>query len=136
MDQLITIERFIIDQERDYPQATGIFSRLLEDIALAAKIIARETRRAGLTQILGMAGGINIQGEQQMRLDVFANETIIRINSYGGRIAAMASEEADGLIHIPPEYSCGKYVLLFDPLDGSSNADVNVSVGTIFAIYR
>jgi fructose-1,6-bisphosphatase I len=83
-----------------------------------------------------MAGRINIQGEQQMRLDVFANETIIRINSYGGRIAAMASEEADGLIHIPPEYSCGRYVLLFDPLDGSSNADVNVSVGTIFAIYR
>ena len=136
MDQLITIERFIVDQERGYPQATGIFSRLLEDMALAAKIISRETRRAGLTQILGMAGRVNIQGEQQMKLDIFANETIIRINSYGGRLAAMASEEADDLIHIPPEYACGKYVLIFDPLDGSSNIDANISVGTIFAIHR
>ena len=136
MDSLITIERFIIDQERSYPQATGVFSGLLEDIALAAKIIARETRRAGLTQILGMAGRVNVQGEQQMKLDIFANETIIRINSFSGRLAAMASEEVDDLIPIPPEYTCGRYVLIFDPLDGSSNIDSNISVGTIFAIYR
>jgi fructose-1,6-bisphosphatase I len=136
MDQIVTIERFIIDQEKVHPQATGIFSRLLEDVALAAKVISRETRRAGLNQILGMAGRVNVQGEQQMKLDVFANETIIRINSYGGRLAAMASEESDDLIHIPPQYACGRYVLLFDPLDGSSNIDSNVSVGTIFAIYR
>jgi fructose-1,6-bisphosphatase I len=136
MDPLITIERFIIEQERNFPQATGVFSGLLEDLALAAKIITRETSRAGLTQILGMAGRINVQGEQQMKLDVFANETIIRINSFSGRLAAMASEESADLIPIPPEYSCGKYVLIFDPLDGSSNVDSNISVGTIFAIYR
>jgi fructose-1,6-bisphosphatase I len=136
MDQLTTIERFIIDQERGHPQATGIFSSLLEDIALAAKLIARETRRAGLTQILGMVGRMNVQGEQQMMLDVFAHETIVRINSHAGRLAAMASEEIEEIIPIPPEYPSGPYVLIFDPLDGSSNVDVNVSVGTIFAIYH
>jgi fructose-1,6-bisphosphatase I len=136
MDPIITIERFIVDREREHPRSTGAFSSLLQGMALAAKIISRETRRAGLTQILGMAGRVNIQGEQQMKMDVFANETIIRINSYGGRLAAMASEESNDLIHIPPEYACGRYVLIFDPLDGSSNIDVNVTVGTIFGIYR
>jgi len=137
MDKLVTIERHILNQEREHPEATGTFSNLLYDIALAAKIIARETMRAGLTQILGMAGRVNIQGEQQMKLDVFANETLVRMNAETGRVAVMASEETDGIITIPEPYCrTGRYALLFDPLDGSSNIDVNVSVGTIFAIYR
>src|SRR5512136_2236064 len=135
MERIVTIERHIIEQEREHPGATGVFSNLLYDVALAAKLIARETTRAGLAQILGLAGRINIQGEQQMKLDVFAHETMIRIHSYTGRLAAMVSEEDSHLIPIPSDYPTGKYVLLFDPLDGSSNIDVNVSVGTIFAIY-
>jgi len=136
MERIITIERHIIDQEREHPGATGMFSSLLYDIALAAKLIARETTRAGLAQILGLAGRINVQGEQQMKLDVFAQEMIVRMNSFTGRLAVMASEEDETLIPIPPEYPTGKYVLMFDPLDGSSNIDVNVSIGTIFGIHR
>jgi fructose-1,6-bisphosphatase I len=108
MDPIVTIERHIIDQQREHPDATGVFSYLLYDIALAAKIIARETTRAGLTQILGLEGRINIQGEEQMKMDVFANETMIRMNSYTGRLAVMASEEEEDIIPIPPEYECGK----------------------------
>ncbi|HHN93183.1 MAG TPA: class 1 fructose-bisphosphatase [Anaerolineae bacterium] len=133
--QIVTIERHIVEQERSYPGATGVFSNLLYDVALAAKIIARETTRAGLVNVLGRAGSVNIQGEEQMKLDVFANETIIRMNSFTGRLAVMASEENDDIIPIT-DYEPGKYVLVFDPLDGSSNIDVNVSIGTIFGIYR
>lgn len=137
-DRIITIERHIIDQQRMYPKATGAFSTLLYDIALAAKIIARETTRAGLVEILGLAGKVNVQDEQQMKLDIFADQTMVRMNSFTGRLAVMASEEQESIIPIPePEkYGIGKYVLVFDPLDGSSNIDVNVSIGTIFGIYR
>ena len=135
-EEIITIERHILEQERAYPEATGVFTSLLYDIALAAKIIARETSRAGLVQILGLAGKINVQGEAQMKLDVFANQTIIRMNSYTGRLAVMASEEEPDIIPIPEGYPTGRYVLVFDPLDGSSNIDVNASIGTIFGIYR
>jgi fructose-1,6-bisphosphatase I len=134
--QIITIERHIIEQEREFPEATGVFSSLLYDIALAGKVISRETTRAGLVQILGSAGQSNVQGEEQMKLDVFANQVIIRMNSFTGRLAVLASEEEENLIHIPPGYHTGKYVLVFDPLDGSSNIDINATVGTIFAIYR
>jgi fructose-1,6-bisphosphatase I len=109
---------------------------LLYDVALAAKLISRETTRAGLAEILGLAGRINIQGEQQMKLDVFAHETMVRMNSFAGRLAAMVSEEEGSIIPIPSEYSTGRYVMVFDPLDGSTNIDVNVSIGTIFGIYR
>jgi fructose-1,6-bisphosphatase I len=136
MERVITIERHIIDHEREHPEATGMFSNLLYDIALAAKLIARETSRAGLAEILGLAGRINVQGEQQMKLDVFANETMIRMNSYTGRLAVMASEETEEIIPVPEKYARGKYVLIFDPLDGSSNVDVNVGIGTIFGIFR
>jgi len=136
MERVVTIERHIIDQEREHPAATGVFSNLLYDIALAAKLIARETSRAGLAEILGLAGRINVQGEQQMKLDVFANEAMIRMNSYTGRLAVMASEEVEEIISVPPEYERGKYVLIFDPLDGSSNVDVNAGIGTIFGIFR
>jgi len=135
-DQIITIERHIIEEEREFPEATGVFSALLYDIALAAKLIARETNRAGLVEILGAADNVNVQGEDQMKLDVFADETIIRMNSYTGRVAIMASEEREEPVYIPEGYDTGKYVLLFDPLDGSLNIDINASIGTIFAIYR
>ena len=135
-EEIITIERHILEQERAYPEATGVFTSLLYDIALATKIIARETSRAGLVQILGLAGKTNVQGEAQMKLDVFANQTIIRMNSYTGRLAVMASEEEPDIIPIPEGYPTGRYVLVFDPLDGSSNIDVNASIGTIFGIYR
>ena len=133
---VVTIERFIIEQERQYPEATGELSGILYDIALSAKLISREVRRAGLVDILGSAGHENVQGETQQKLDVFANETIIKAMDHGGRLCAMASEEMPGIIDIPDGFRCGKYCLLFDPLDGSSNIDVNVPVGTIFSVLR
>ncbi len=108
---------------------------LLYDIALAAKVVAAAIRRAGLVNILGSAGAQNIQGEEQQKLDVFANETMKSSLEHTGRICAMASEEDDDIIPIPKGYTPGKYVVLYDPLDGSSNIDVNAPVGTIFSIY-
>jgi fructose-1,6-bisphosphatase I len=134
--EIITIERHILDQQRFFPEATGEFTNLLYDIALAAKIISREVSKAGLAEILGLAGEVNVQGEQVMKLDVFANETMIRMNDHTGRLCAMASEENPDVIPIPERFSTGSYVLVFDPLDGSSNIDVNASVGTIFSVHR
>jgi fructose-1,6-bisphosphatase I len=133
---VVTIERFIIEQERQHPEATGELSGILYDLALAAKMIANKVRSAGLADILGSAGQENVQGEVQQKLDVFANETIIKALDHGGRLCAMASEEEPDIIPIPEGFKCGKYVLLFDPLDGSSNIDVNVPVGTIFSVVR
>jgi fructose-1,6-bisphosphatase I len=133
---VVTIERFIIEQERLHPQATGELSGILYDIALAAKMISNKVRRAGLVDILGSTDAQNVQGEVQQKLDVFANETIIKAMDHGGRLCAMASEEEPGIIQIPEGFQCGKYCLLFDPLDGSSNIDVNVPVGTIFSVLR
>ncbi|HSB52848.1 MAG TPA: class 1 fructose-bisphosphatase, partial [Gemmatimonadales bacterium] len=131
-----TIERFIFDQEHRYPEATGELSNLLYDIALAAKIIAAAIRRAGLVNILGTANVRNVQGEEQQKLDVIANETIKNCLNHTGRVCVMGSEEDEDIIPVPPEYPVGKYAILFDPLDGSSNIDVNSAVGTIFSIYR
>src|SRR5919109_2341702 len=131
-----TIEKFILEQEEQYPEATGELSNLLYDIALAAKIIAAAIRRAGLVDILGGAGVKNVQGEEQQKLDVFANETIKNCLKHTGRVCAMASEEDQDIIPVPPDYPAGKYAVLFDPLDGSSNIDVNAAVGTIFSIHR
>ena len=131
-----TIERFIFDQEHRYPEATGELSNLLYDIALAAKIIAAAIRRAGLVNILGTANARNVQGEEQQKLDVIANETIKNCLNHTGRVCVMGSEEDEDIIPVPPEYPVGKYAVLFDPLDGSSNIDVNAAVGTIFSIYR
>jgi fructose-1,6-bisphosphatase I len=136
MAKLVTIERHILETQRQYPEATGVFSAMLYDMALAAKLIARETTRAGLAGILGAAEDHNVYGEQQQKLDVYANQTIFRINDHTGRLCVMASEEHEDIIPIPPRFDTGKYVLLFDPLDGSSNIDVNVSIGTIFSIHR
>ncbi len=134
MSKIVTIERFILDYQPDY--ARGEFTNLLYDIALAAKVIAHKTNRAGLVDILGRAGATNIQGEQQQKLDVFADDIIYRVCDHTGRLCAMASEERDNIIEIPEQYKKGSYVLVYDPLDGSSNIDVNVSIGTIFGIYR
>ena len=136
MSQIMTIERHILEQQKQFPNATGAFTRLLYDIALSAKIIARETTRAGLVGILGASDDHNVYGEQQQKLDIFADQTIFKMNAHSGQLCAMASEEHENIMHIPPHFDSGKYVLLYDPLDGSSNIDVNVSVGTIFAVHR
>jgi fructose-1,6-bisphosphatase I len=133
---IITIERFISAQQKRYPQATGTFTRLLQDIALAAKIIARKTTRAGLTDLIGEADSDNVFGERQKQLDVYADRIMYEMNNYTERVCAMASEEHEDILDIPPHYGKGNYVLLFDPLDGSSNIDVNSAIGTIFSIHR
>jgi fructose-1,6-bisphosphatase I len=133
---VVTIERFIIEQEKLHPEATGELSGLLYDLALAAKMIANKVRSAGLADILGATDDINVQGETQQKLDVIANEIIVKAVDHGGRLCALASEEEPGIIQIPDNFKCGKYCLLFDPLDGSSNIDVNVPVGTIFSVVR
>jgi fructose-1,6-bisphosphatase I len=133
---VVTIERFIIEQEKLHPEATGELSGVLYDMALAAKMIANKVRSAGLADVLGATEDENVQGEIQQKLDVLANEIIIKAVDPGGRLCAMASEEEPGIIGIPENFRCGKYCLLFDPLDGSSNIDVNVPVGTIFSVVR
>ncbi len=133
---VVTIERYIIEQERLYPEATGELSGLLYDIALAAKMIANKVRSAGLADILGSSDSQNVQGEVQQKLDVIANDIIIKAMDHSGRLCAMASEEEPDIIQIPDGFRCGKYCLLFDPLDGSSNIDVNVPVGTIFSVLK
>jgi fructose-1,6-bisphosphatase I len=133
---VVTIERFIIEQERMFPEATGELSGILYDMALAGKMIANKVRSAGLADILGATSDVNVQGEVQQKLDVIANEIIVKAFDHGGRLCAMASEEEPDIIHIPEGFRSGKYVLLFDPLDGSSNIDVNVPVGTIFSVFR
>src|SRR4026209_1892701 len=133
---VVTIERYIIEQERLHPEATGELSGILYDMALAAKMISSRVRRAGLADFLGSTQIENVQGEIQQKLDVFSNETIIKAMDHGGRLCAMASEEEEGIIPIPENFKCGKYCLLFDPLDGSSNIDVNVPVGTVFSIVQ
>ena len=134
MKKIVTIERHILDSQPDY--ARGTFTNLLYDIAMAAKMIAHKTNRSGLTDILGRAGSTNIQGEDQQKLDVYADDVIFRLCDHTGRLCAMASEEHEEIIQIPEPYKKGGYVLVYDPLDGSSNIDVNVSIGTIFGIYR
>ncbi|MGD9049070.1 MAG: class 1 fructose-bisphosphatase [Anaerolineae bacterium] len=136
MDQVVTIERHILEQQKQHPQATGVLTGILYDIALAGKVIARETNRAGLTDILGLTGAFNIQGEEVAKLDEFANAAIIRLNHFTGRLAAMASEEIEDIIPIPDQFPTGRYILIFDPLDGSSNIDYSVSIGTIFSVLR
>lgn len=133
---VVTIERFIIEQEKLHPEATGELSGILYDMALAAKMIANKVRSAGLADILGATEDTNVQGEIQAKLDVIANEIIIKAVDHSGRLCAMASEEEPDIIAIPERFRCGKYCLLFDPLDGSSNIDVNVPVGTIFSVVR
>jgi fructose-1,6-bisphosphatase I len=134
--KIITIERFILEKQKGYPGATGTLTNILYDIALSAKIIASRTTKAGLVEILGSTGRENVQGETVQKLDEYADRILFKLNDHTGRLAVMASEEHPDILPIPDHYPTGPYVLLFDPLDGSSNIDVNVSIGTIFAIYR
>lgn len=137
MNKVTTLGQFIIERQTDFPYAKGELSRLLRDIGIAAKVVNREVNKAGLVDILGEFGTINVQGEKVKKLDVYANEQFIAALSAGGETCAVASEENEGLIHIDSEVSKNaKYVVCVDPLDGSSNIDVNVSIGTIFSIYR
>jgi fructose-1,6-bisphosphatase I len=132
-----TLGQFIIEKQDDFPYAKGELSRLLRDIAIASKIVNRDVNKAGLVDILGETGHTNIQGERVKKLDVFANEQFIAALKAGGEVCGIASEENDDLIPVDTETSkSAKYVVAIDPLDGSSNIDVNVSVGTIFSIYR
>lgn len=133
-EHIVTIERHILENQPQ--EARGEFTNLLYDIALAAKAIAHKTNRAGLLDVLGRAGHTNVQGEEQQKLDVYADTIIYRLCDHTGRLCAMASEEQPDIVPIPEEYEKGSYVLIYDPLDGSSNIDVNVSIGTIFAIFH
>ncbi len=134
--EIMTIDRHISESQLRHPGATGELSNLLYDIVLAAKFIARAVNHAGLTEILGHTGDINVQGEQQKKLDVFANDTLVSIMTAAGRVGVLASEEADEIIPVGVEGASPKYALVFDPLDGSSNTEVNVGIATIFGIYR
>jgi len=129
-----TLTEFIIGEQRRYPEASGGFTALLNDIRLACKRISYLVGKGALAHTLGRADTENMQGEQQMRLDVLANEIFLRTNEWGGHLAGMVSEELEHPYVIPGQYPRGRYLLLFDPLDGSTNVDVNVSVGSIFSV--
>ncbi len=128
--KITTVQQHILDEERMHPEATGDFTALLTTLTLAAKIISREVNKAGLVKILGDTGEINVQGEAVQKLDEFAQHTICRAMGHNGHLCVMASEESEDIIPIPDGSKRGKYVLMFDPLDGSSNIDVNASIGT------
>ncbi len=134
---VVTLDEFIIQMQTDLPYAKGELSRLLRDIGLAAKVVNREVNKAGLVDILGTTGTTNVQGEEVKKLDVFANRRFIAALKLGGECCGIASEENENIIVIEDEVSKNaKYVVALDPLDGSSNIDVNISVGTIFSIYK
>jgi fructose-1,6-bisphosphatase I len=134
--QFMTLGRHIIEEQSKYVGATGELSKLLHDLSLAAKVISLEVNKAGLVDIIGFTGDSNVHGEQVKKLDILAHEMLIKAMDHGGHLCVMASEEEEDIIQIPQKFNIGKYVLLFDPLDGSSNIDANISIGTIFSIYR
>lgn len=135
-NQIVTLSRKIREDERDHPSATGNFSNLLEHVALAAKLISREVNKAALVDLVGFTNGVNVQGEEVRKLDEYANETMVRMLGHCGYLAGMASEEETDIIQVTSPQPENKYIILFDPLDGSSNIDANVSVGTIFSILQ
>ncbi len=130
--QTMNLTRFLIEEQKKYPQASGVFTELFSEIALAAKIISREVNKAGLVDILGYTGSKNVSGDEVKKLDLFANNTFKHILCRGGNAIGLASEEEEDVV----QCKSGKYLVVFDPLDGSSNIDVNVSIGTIFGIYN
>jgi fructose-1,6-bisphosphatase I len=130
----ISLTQFIIEEQRNIPNATGDFTGLLNDIVTACKTISHLVNRSGLINILGAAGTENVQGESQKKLDIISHDVMVKSLEWTGHLRAMVSEEVEEVIPIPNQHPKGKYLLLFDPLDGSSNIDVNVSVGTIFSI--
>jgi fructose-1,6-bisphosphatase I / sedoheptulose-1,7-bisphosphatase len=142
LSQRWTLTRYLIEERRRFPQASGDLNALILDISIACKAIARIVSFGDVSDALTgaaplpAAGSVNVQGEVQKPLDVMSNDIFIRMNEWNGHLAGMASEEMDEPRQIPTSYSRGKYLLVFDPLDGSSNIDVNVSVGSIFSILR
>lgn len=134
--KFMTLARHIIEGERMHPEATGELSDLLHDLSLAAKVISLEVNKAGLIDIIGFTGSENVHGEKVKKLDILAHEMLVKAMDHGGHLCAMASEEEEDIIHIPDQFHVGKYVLLFDPLDGSSNIDANINIGTIFSIFK
>ncbi len=132
----VSLIQFLIRQQRKSPEASGEFTLLLNEIASACKAIAHEVNRGGLAGNLGIAGSENVQGEAQKKLDVITNDIFIKALDWTGHLAAMASEENEDVIPISPQHPRGKYLICYDPLDGSSNIDLNLSVGTIFSILR
>ncbi len=134
--KFMTLERYINEQEDLHPGATGEFSALLHDISLAAKLVWREVSKAGLVNVMGSTDRMNVSGDVVKKLDIFADETIFKAMDHGGHICVMASEENEDILHIPDQYKAGKYVLLYDPLDGSSNIDANITIGSIFSIFK
>ena len=133
--QSLTISRFLVEEERRMPRATGVFTGLLNDIALAAKIISREVNHAGLAEMLGDTGEENSHGERVQKLDIFADDVMRQVLHHTGLITCMASEEKEFFWPVPDSFPSGEYVVIYDPQDGSSNIDVNVSIGTIFSIH-
>ncbi|MEC4677186.1 MAG: class 1 fructose-bisphosphatase [Nitrospirota bacterium] len=131
-----TLTRFLIEEQRKYPGASGEFTSLLSGIATAGKVISREVNKAGLIDILGYKGKKNVHGEDVQKLDDYANAIFIQTLCHIGHLAGIASEEMEDIYHIPEDCPIGNYVFLMDPLDGSSNIDVNISIGSIFSIYR
>jgi len=131
-----SLVQFIIEEQRAIPGVSGNFTGLISDIIIACKQIAHDVNKGELIGVLGSAASENVQGETQKKLDIITNEVFIKSTEWGGHLAAMASEEMDDVYPIPAKYPKGKYLLVFDPLDGSSNIDVNISVGTIFSILR
>ncbi|MFZ5520130.1 MAG: class 1 fructose-bisphosphatase [Pseudomonadota bacterium] len=136
MTQNVSLTRYLIEQQRDNGRITPQLRLLIEIVARACKRIAINVNKGELGGVLGSLGTENVQGEVQKKLDVIANEVLIEANEWGGHLAAMASEEMDDIYTVPNRYPHGEYLLLFDPLDGSSNIDVNVSIGTIFSVLQ
>ena len=132
----ISLTRYLVEQQRHDGRIPGELRLLLEVVARACKRISYEVNKGALGEVLGTAGSENVQGEVQKKLDIIANEVLIEANEWGGHLAAMASEEMDGIYLVPNRYPHGEYLLMFDPLDGSSNIDVNVSIGTIFSVFK
>ncbi|MHC4777960.1 MAG: class 1 fructose-bisphosphatase [Planctomycetota bacterium] len=131
-----TLSKHLISQQARYPEARGELSGLLSGIITAGRFISRMVNKAGLADVLGLTGDVNVQGEAVKKLDEYANEVMKEYLSHTGHLCAITSEEEEGLVHVPKEYPTGNYVLSMDPLDGSSNIDANVSIGTIFSIHK
>ena len=132
----VTVTEHLLLHQKESPMATGRFTSMLNELILAAKIISREVNKAGLVDVLGLTGEVNVQGEAVRKLDDYANDILIYRMERAGVLCAIASEENADVIEIPENMPQGDYILIFDPLDGSSNIDANVNVGTIFSIYR
>ncbi len=132
----VSLSRYLVEEQRSKGKITPELRLLLEVVARACKSISHSVNKGALGGVLGTAGSENVQGEVQKKLDIIANEVLIEANEWGGHLAAMASEEMDSIHVVPNRYPQGEYLLLFDPLDGSSNIDVNVSIGTIFSVLR